>query len=121
MSRINPAIVTAKFAYMKQYLQDLIRIRDISLEEIAAKMYMNNAYLSRIFKEKTCRGFHDFLVEIRISNAKTLLERSEFKVNEIADMSGYRDVSHFIGIFKKHTGMTPIDYRRHVQEVKKTI
>jgi two-component system response regulator YesN len=82
---------------------------------------MNSAYLSRIFKEKTGMGFHDFLVEVRISNAKTLLERSEFKVNEIADMSGYRDVSHFIGIFKKHTGMTPIDYRRHVQEVKKTI
>jgi two-component system response regulator YesN len=95
--------------------------RDVSLEEIAAKIYMNNAYLSRIFKEKTGRGFHDFLVEVRISNAKTLLERSEFKVNEVADMSGYRDVSHFIGIFKKHTGMTPIDYRRSVQEVKKTI
>jgi len=95
--------------------------RDVSLEEIAAKVYMNSAYLSRIFKEKTGMGFHDFLVEVRISNAKTLLERSEFKVNEIADMSGYRDVSHFIGIFKKHTGMTPIDYRRHVQEVKKTI
>jgi two-component system, response regulator YesN len=95
--------------------------RDVSLEEIAAKVYMNNAYLSRIFKEKTGMGFHDFLVEVRVSNAKTLLERSEFKVNEVADMSGYRDVSHFIGIFKKHTGMTPIDYRRYVQEVKKTI
>jgi two-component system response regulator YesN len=95
--------------------------RDVSLEEIAAKMYMNNAYLSRIFKEKTGMGFHDFLVEVRISNAKTLLERFEFKVNEIADMSGYRDVSHFIGIFKKHTGLTPIDYRRRIQEVKKTI
>ena len=33
MSQINPAIVTAKFAYMKQYLQDLIRFRDISLED----------------------------------------------------------------------------------------
>lgn len=33
MSRVNPAIVTAKFAYMKQYLQDLIRFRDISLED----------------------------------------------------------------------------------------
>lgn len=95
--------------------------RDVSLEEIAAKVYMNSTYLSRIFKDKTGMGFHDFLVDIRISNAKTLLERSEFKVNEIADMSGYRDVSHFICIFKKHIGMTPIDYRRRVQEVKKTI
>lgn len=95
--------------------------RDVSLEEIATKMYMNNAYLSRIFKEKIGKGFHEFLVELRMTNAKTLLEKSELKVHEIADMSGYRDVSHFIGIFKKHTGMTPIDYRRRVQEVKKTI
>lgn len=33
MSRVNPAIVTAKFAYMKQYLEDLIRFRDLSLED----------------------------------------------------------------------------------------
>ncbi|NTV35425.1 MAG: response regulator [Anaerolineaceae bacterium] len=95
--------------------------RDISLEEIATKMYMNNTYLSRLFKEKTGQGFHDFLVEVRLKNAKLLLESSEFKVNEIADMSGYRDVSHFIVIFKEHLGMTPSDYRRQTtQEVNKT-
>lgn len=87
--------------------------RDISLEEIAAKMYMNSAYLSRLFKEKVGVGFQDFLTDVRISHAKTLLDRPEFKVGEVAELSGYRDVSHFIGVFKKHTGMTPSEYAAH--------
>ena len=84
--------------------------RDLSLEEIAGKMYMNSAYLSRLFKEKTGQGFHEFLTEVRLNHAKTLLERPEFKVGEVAEMSGYHDVSHFISVFKKHTGLTPNEY-----------
>jgi two-component system response regulator YesN len=85
--------------------------RDISLDEIATKIYMNGAYISRLFKEKTGKGFNEFLTEVRINQAKILLEKPELKVNEIADMIGYRDVSHFISVFKKITGLTPNDYR----------
>src|SRR5581483_5546141 len=86
--------------------------RDASLEEIAQKMYMNTSYLSRLFKQKTGKCFHDFLVQVRLDNAKAMLSKSELHVNEIADMLGYKDTSHFISVFKRNTGLTPNDYRR---------
>lgn len=85
--------------------------QDISLDEIATKMYMNSSYLSRLFKEETGQCFRDFLARVRINRARTLLRKPEIKVHEIADMLGYRDASYFISVFKKQTGWTPNDYR----------
>jgi two-component system response regulator YesN len=105
----NPSPVIQK---VLEYIQENYN-RDVSLEEIAQKMYMNTSYLSRLFKQKTGKCFHDFLVEVRLTNARALLAKSELHVNEIAEMLGYKDPSHFISVFKRSTGMTPNDYRRH--------
>jgi len=85
--------------------------QSISLDDIAGRLYMNSAYLSRLFKEKTGNGFMEALTDVRISRAKTLLEVQVLKVKEVAEMVGYRDVSHFISNFKQTTGVTPSEYR----------
>ena len=92
--------------------------RDLSLSEIAALMYMNAAYLSRLFKEKTGMGFLEMTTQVRMAHARDILARPEFRIHEIAEMLGYRSASHFIGVFKDHFGVTPNEYRE-VQDVEK--
>jgi YesN/AraC family two-component response regulator len=112
--QINSPVIQKVLGYILEHYN-----QDITLGEIAAAMYMNAAYLSRLFKDKTGQGFQDKLTEIRIQRAKVLLEHPEFRIYEIAEMVGYHDAGHFVELFKQHTGQTPGDYRSSSQIVKK--
>ncbi|TVY11112.1 response regulator [Paenibacillus cremeus] len=88
--------------------------RDISLADAAGHVYLNRSYLSHLFGQETGSNFSDFLTELRIEKAKELFRSTTLKNYEIADEVGYRDFRHFGQIFKKHTGMTPSEYRKVV-------
>jgi YesN/AraC family two-component response regulator len=49
---------------------------------------------------------------LRISVAKELLEEGAASIQAVCSSVGYADVAFFRGLFKRHTGMTPADYRR---------
>ena len=56
---------------------------------------------------------YEYLTMHRINKAKELLlVNSYLKVQDIARMTGFSDTSHFISMFKKATGMTPLEFRR---------
>jgi len=86
--------------------------RDISLETVADKVYINPHYFSELFKKNLGTGFSEYITRMRIEKAKELLLIPEFKVKEISEMIGYRDSSYFIRVFKKSTGESPSVYRR---------
>lgn len=73
---------------------------------------MNSSYLSRAFKKKYHVNFSEYLKDIRIGHAKRLLETSSRKTYEIADQIGYDDAHYFSQVFKKKTGMSPLEYRQ---------
>jgi len=83
----------------------------LSMQTISAMHYMNPDYLSRLFKKSTGRNFVDYLTDVRIEKAKTLLKLETYKNYEIAQMVGYEDYRYFSQIFKKKTGMTIGEYR----------
>ncbi|TCL61500.1 YesN/AraC family two-component response regulator [Hydrogenispora ethanolica] len=87
---------------------------DISLRQIAADFFMNESYLSDLFKRETGVSFTNFLTEFRVEQAKALLRQLDLKTYEIAEMVGYKDVKYFNKVFKKHTGMTPNEYRERM-------
>ncbi|SDE07441.1 Helix-turn-helix domain-containing protein [Paenibacillus sp. UNCCL117] len=84
----------------------------ISLQQAADVAHLNKTYLSELFKKETGISFNDYLTQIRIEKAKELLRSGEDTVSMLAERVGYPDGSYLTKVFKKLTGMTPLEYRQ---------
>jgi YesN/AraC family two-component response regulator len=85
---------------------------DLSLDAIADRLNMSSAYLSIYMKEKTGTNFTDHVNGIRIQRAKELLDGTSLNIHDIGVRIGYQNVTSFIRMFKKLTGLTPGEYRK---------
>lgn len=85
--------------------------KDISLQEVADHVHMSKNYFSEQFKKRTGLGFIDFVIQLRIHYAKHLLETTSLKVHDIGVQSGFHSPKHFLKLFKRVMGCTPIEYR----------
>ena len=92
------------------YIYSHIKER-ITVEDIAGYTKLSASYLSRQFSKETGISISDYIREKKTEEAKTLLKKSEYSIQEIADMLSFSSQSHFIQIFKNYTGMTPKKYR----------
>ncbi|MDH6535552.1 AraC-like DNA-binding protein [Parabacteroides sp. PM5-20] len=79
--------------------------KEISLEEIASLIAMNKSAFCRYFKEKTGNTFMDYLLNLRIGNARQLLLTGSMDVNQISLECGFNSITHFNRIFKRFTGI----------------
>lgn len=89
-------------------------LRNLTLDDVAAKSFVSSCYLSRAFKKITGIGFSNYIAMRKITIAKSLLQFSDLKVNTIALELSYQDSNYFCRIFKKETGMAPSDFRKIV-------
>lgn len=86
--------------------------REITLTDVAALVHLNPSYLSQLFKQQTGGKFVDYVIEMRMEEAKRLLIKTALRVSEIAERLGYSDVAYFSNTFKKLTGSSPLEYRK---------
>ncbi|MFB5684765.1 helix-turn-helix domain-containing protein [Paenibacillus terreus] len=91
---------------------------DLSLDMIAGKLGITGPYLSTYFKEKTGTNFSDFILTVRMNKATEMLRETDLKVQEIAALVGYYTVASFNRVFKRFTGITPSEFRRHHNRLK---
>jgi two-component system response regulator YesN len=85
---------------------------DLRLESLGQLFYYNCAYLGKRFKEYTGKNFHTYLDMLRIDAAKEMLQNTDMKVYEISSAVGYANTDYFYSKFKKHTGKSPLVYRK---------
>ena len=85
---------------------------DLTLAQIAEKLYTNASYLSRLLKEKTGMTFRGYLFELRMEKAMELLRTTDSKGYEVAEMVGIKDPHYFSKCFKKYAGVSVGDYKR---------
>ncbi|NSW90700.1 MAG: response regulator [Firmicutes bacterium] len=85
---------------------------DITLMKVADYLMIHPNYLSKIFKQETGEPFVEYVIKVKMSEAKLLLRNSNNKVYEIANMLSYKDVGHFARTFKKFFGVSPTEYRQ---------
>jgi YesN/AraC family two-component response regulator len=78
------------------------------LEEL---VHMNGDYMNREFKAATGYSLMEYIQHYRITMGKRLLENTSLSVSEIATQVGYDSSSYFAKLFKKWTGVTPMDFR----------
>ena len=87
---------------------------NITLTELAKKYGISVGYLSSLIKENVGLSYSDYVTARRIQKAKELLEDERLSMEQIAEQTGFRDHFYFIKVFKKHTGITPGQYRKHM-------
>ncbi len=89
--------------------------QDISLEVVAELLDFSPYYLSKLFKNAFGTSFIDYLTELRVSAAKELLADPSLSAKEIGELVGYPNSNYFTKLFKKKTGITPIEYRNSLR------
>lgn len=87
---------------------------NIKLESIAPLFGYNSAYLGKIFNKAIGESFNSYIDHRRIEHSKELLSENRFKVYEIAEQVGYKNVDYFHKKFKKYVGMSPAEYRKNI-------
>ncbi len=95
---------------VENYIRDHFR-ENINREDVAAIAYITPNYLSKQFRIKKGMNLREYINQIRIEEAKRLLLTTNLSVSEVAGLSGYENISYFSTVFRKYTGMSPIDWR----------
>lgn len=86
---------------------------DIGLDTMADIIGMSGRHLSKLFQQTFGIAPYSYLTQMRIHKAKEhLASEPGVTVSSIAGKTGFRDASHFVATFRKHTGMTPQQFRR---------
>lgn len=87
--------------------------REITLAEVSSLANMTPNAFCRYFKQHTKKTFFEFLLEIRLENAcKILRKNKEMPINEVMELCGFNNISHFNRKFKNYKQMTPSQYRK---------
>lgn len=90
--------------------------KPISIENYAACHNMSISWFIRSFKAYTGATPAQYILSLRISNARTLLETTSYNISEISNIIGYDNPLYFSRLFKKQCGMSPTEFRNHQKE-----
>ncbi|MFD0713778.1 helix-turn-helix domain-containing protein [Paenibacillus sp. GCM10027626] len=100
---------------VKQYIHDHYVDPDLSLARLSKEFGLGGSYMSRLFKEEFGVKFIDYVTQVRVEQAITMLKETQKTVQEIAESVGYVRTMTFIHVFKKITGTTPGSYRKSLE------
>lgn len=79
---------------------------------LAKQLNLANSYINNIFKRETGQTIPDYITEVKMEKAKKLLQNEpNIKIAALANTVGYTNLSHFNMLFKRYTGLSPLQYR----------
>ena len=102
---------TSLFEAIRQYIDTHFR-EDVTRDFLAKMFYISPNYLSHLFQREGNIGLNEYLNQIRLEYAKSLLKNYDLNIKEIAHASGFKDSNYFCRIFRKKTERSPTEYRR---------
>ena len=111
MNNQHAGVIKQAQEYIDRHYMD----PNMSLNEVAAQVNLSPCHFSAVFSQETGQTFKEYLTEIRIKKAKELLRTTTMKAFEISYQVGYNDPHYFSHVFRKHTGLTPIEFRLQAQ------
>ena len=89
-----------------------------AIRQLVEEIDVPERSLKRRFKAATGATLIEYLQNLRIEEAKRLLEQGELPIDEVSAAVGYLDISFFRRLFKRLTGLTPSQYRRMFQPLR---
>lgn len=92
----------------------------LTLDSTAKKFNMTPKSFCRFFKNNFHKTFIEYVNDIRISKAMTMLENGNTSVTDIAFSCGFSNMSYFTKVFKSTVGFTPLGYKKHISHYYQT-
>lgn len=92
------------------HVMDTRYAENLTTDELGAQIGISGDRLRRIFKQETGTSTLDYLTQVRMKEAKRLLQAEKYKISEIAVRVGYRDSQYFSQVFRKSVGVNPLMY-----------
>jgi len=98
----------------KQFAQSHFN-EPFTLDDVAQHVGVSRFYFCKLFKKATGVTFTDYIAQLRMEKAKTLLVDPSLRVTEVAFAAGFGSIPRFNSVFKQHVGMAPTEYRNSVR------
>jgi AraC family transcriptional regulator, L-rhamnose operon transcriptional activator RhaR len=105
----------SRFGHVLAYLRHHCTA-DVNIEDLAVNSGYSLRTFTRTFRQVTGTTPHNYLVQLRICHAKRAIQTTSDSITEIAFASGFHDSNYFSSCFSRMTGLSPSEYRRHVQD-----
>ena len=100
--------IEAAVSYMKNHLKEAI-----TLEELAASANFSSSYLAQLFREYSSYSPVEYFLRMKIQAAAKDIIFTDLSIREIAEVYGIDDPYYFSRLFKKITGLSPVQYRKN--------
>ncbi|TFE28941.1 AraC family transcriptional regulator [Cohnella luojiensis] len=97
---------------IRSYIEENYGNPELSLDYLSDKFMMQTKNISKLFKEEFGENFVDFLIGLRIENAKKLFLETDKSLQEISAEIGYYNYNSFNRAFRNVAGISPSDYRK---------
>mgnify|MGYP003295124225 CR=1 FL=1 len=103
----------AKIAAGVSYILDHWREPTLTVSDAAQQANMSEVYFRKLFRAEYGVAPKQYIINLRMQNAVSMLNTNDYALQEVAEQSGYADYKHFSVEFKRIKGCSPSDYRYH--------
>lgn len=110
---LNQNHVKGTIYQIKKYIHSHFH-QQITMKSIANKFYINPVYMGQLFKKTYGIYFKDYVLQVRIQEAKRLLRQTDMRIYEVAEKVGFNNPDYFVTQFEKIVGKTPSQYRKQL-------
>ncbi|MFD2611167.1 AraC family transcriptional regulator [Paenibacillus gansuensis] len=100
---------------MKQFIMEHYTDTELTLYRVAEHVERPEKYVSQLFKDVTGTNMSDYLEQVRMNQAASLLKANSYTIDEISSMVGYNSSHSFRRAFKRVTGVSPSTYRQSME------
>jgi len=100
-----------KELFIKDYLQEHV-YDNICLQDICEHFHMSKSHVCELFQKEMGKGVIEYYNEMKIQEAKRLIEKGEMNLTQIAEQLGYANIHQFSRSFKNKVGMAPTAFRK---------
>ena len=87
--------------------------RTITLSELADRFHYSKPHMCTLIKQNTGVSFSTLIRQVRMSEARKYLTKTDLSISEIAEIVGYNSADNFSRVFRKTNGVSPHEYRRY--------
>ena len=95
---------------LTQYIQK--NYQTVTLASLAKTFHYSEAYLSKAIQENMGQKFTEIIRNLKLNHAIEYLNKTNLKINDIADLVGYSSADHFTRVFKGKYKVSPQEYRK---------
>ena len=101
---------------VETYINENYNDTELSVEMIAAGVYLDSSYIRRIVSRQAGCTLSDLITRVRMKEAARLIRETDETIDKISEIVGYKEVGYFRKCFKRHFGVTPKQYDNQLRK-----